>query len=528
MKKTYRSIEEVLQSPWASLGIDAQEQKTTDRVLRSSKLEDSIYAELREEDMELEEVEKAAAQKLRSFPALSRDVYQSFYSLLPRRNEESELSPAAQKFNRKILDHVMAGDDYPTIKSTCEGRELPAYEAASEFVSQTAGELDELLRDFGGDKGALQTLEKLQGAQETAERELAELLARLRTSREPNGTLEQATLDAANKLESKRKQVEAVSKLVDADAAQRKEEIAVVLSKPLRAAAEKAQEVRDIIGAWSDAPGEMGRTPLNAALLAHVRANPALRDISRYLGRFREIFARGKRNSYAYGRGEKYSLELGNDLSKALTSELAMLASPQTAPLFLRKYQQKQIKQYRRRQPIYKGMGDVICCLDESGSTAGDAAAWGKAVAMTLLEIAAENGRKFALIHFAGPGSYKTDLFCPGAYTMENKLSAAETFLDGGTDYETPLRAAVELMESQGFERADVVFITDGYCELPESFAEAFYVKQQELCFSVTGILLDTDIGSGDFSLQPFCDKIYRTSEMFRDDIVQELVSQRV
>ena len=112
-----------------------------------------------------------------------------------------------------------------------------------------------------------------------------------------------------------------------------------------------------------------------------------------------------------------------------------MLASAQTAPLFLRKYQQKQIKQYRRRQPIYKGMGDVICCLDESGSTAGDAAAWGKAVAMTLLEIAAENGRKFALIHFAGPGSCKTDLFCPGAYTMENKLSAAETFLDGGTPF---------------------------------------------------------------------------------------------
>ena len=44
----------------------------------------------------------------------------------------------------------------------------------------------------------------------------------------------------------------------------------------------------------------------------------------------------------------------------------------------------------------------------------------------------------------------------------------------------------------------------------------------------MTGILLDTDIGSGDFSLQPFCDKIYRTSEVFRDDIVRELVSQRI
>ena len=43
--------------------------------------------------------------------------------------------------------------------------------------------------------------------------------------------------------------------------------------------------------------------------------------------------------------------ELGNDLSRALTSELAMLASPLTALIFLRKYQRRQIKQYKRREP---------------------------------------------------------------------------------------------------------------------------------------------------------------------------------
>ena len=32
-----------------------------------------------------------------------------------------------------------------------------------------------------------------------------------------------------------------------------------------------------------------------------------------------------------------------------------MLAAPETLPLFLRKYQRRQIKQYLRREPIYKG-----------------------------------------------------------------------------------------------------------------------------------------------------------------------------
>ncbi len=527
MRKAYRSIQDVWASPWAKITpTDARQQKT-DRVLRSTKLEDSIYADLRAADDAMDALEYDAKEKLSTFPALSQDMFQSFYSLLPKRNAEDSLSCTAQKFNSKILDHAMNGEDYPTIKSICEGRELPAYEAASEFTARTAGELDTLLKDFAGETGALGTLEKLQKAQETAAENLAGLLERLRASGERNATMEQAAVDAANLAESKRQQVEAVSRMIDTATAQKKEEIDAIVSRASKSAARKAEAVQSIIGAWSDEPGNMTSSPVNTALLEHVRSNSALREISRYLGRFREIFAQGKKNGYAYGRGEKYSLELGNDLSRAITSELAMLATPETTPLFLRKYQRKQIKQYQRREPIYKGAGDIICCLDESGSTTGDAAAWGKAVALTLLEIAADSSRSFALIHFSGIGSCKVDVFKPGEYGIEEKIAAAETFLDGGTDYETPLRAAVDLMETGGFEKADIVFITDGYCELPESFAEEFARKQSELAFKVTGILLDTDIGAGDFSLQPFCQTIYRTSEMFRDDIVQDLINQR-
>ena len=251
-------------------------------------------------------------------------------------------------------------------------------------------------------------------------------------------------------------------------------------------------------------------------------------DIPAYLGRFREIFAQGKRNGYAYGRGEKYALELGNDLSRALTSELAMLAVPETLPLFLRKYQHRQIKQYRRREPVYKGAGDIICCLDESGSTAGDLAAWGKAVAMTLLEIAQSEGRKFALVHFSGPGRFQTDVFLPGQSSLEEKLHAAETFLGGGTDFQTPLAEAERLMREGGFENADIAFITDGECSLPETCVEMLQKAQSELRFTVTGILLDEGNAGMDFSLKTFCQNIYRTSELTGDQIVEEIVLDRV
>lgn len=525
MKKTYFTIQDVLHSSWA--GLTAREETKTDRVFRSTRLEDSVYADLRDGDAGMDQLETEAGEKLTTFPALVRDVYQSFYSLNPRRNEDAALSSTARRFNRQILNRMMEGEDYPTIKTVCEGHDLPAYEAAAEFVSQTAGELDDLLSRFGGDTGTLKTLEKLKYSEQQAQKELAALLERLKASGSGNKTLENAVIDAANRAESKSRQVEAVEKLVDASTARNREAVAALVASAGKAAAEKALEVRTLIGAWSDQPGNLGRTEANLALLDHVRKNPALREISRYLGRFREIIAQGKRNGYAYGRGEKYALELGNSLSRSLTSELAMLASPLTTPLFLRKYQRKQIKQYQRREPVCRGMGDIIVCLDESGSTKGDAAAWGKAVALALLDIAAEKGRNFALIHFSGPGSSKTDLFLPGQYTAAQKLAAAETFLDGGTDFATPLREAIALMETGEFEKADIVFLTDGQCELAQEVQNRLSAKRNALGFTVTGILLDSLWPGKASGLEPFCQKLYRTSELLGEEIVRDIVSNR-
>ena len=385
-----------------------------------------------------------------------------------------------------ILDHIVQQDDYPTLKNICEGRSLPAYEAAAEFTDRAAEELDGLLSELGGDKGALNTLEKLETARDAA----AEGLAKLLDAQAKGETTEpdkQALINAANRLDSKQRQVEAVSQVLDTTMLRQTDTVDLAVSAAVQAATERAQEVQSIIGAWSDEPSNMRCTPENLALLEKVRKSTTLKDISKYMGRFREIFAQAKNNSYAYGRGETYSLELGNNLSRALTSELAMLATPETIPLFLRKYQQRQIKQYRRREPIYKGMGDIICCLDESGSTEGEAAAWGKAVAMTLLEIAAESRRSFALIHFAGSGSCQVDIFRPGEYTLEDKLSAAETFLGGGTNFERPICEAIRLMEmeEEDFEKADVVFITDGECELPDACRQELQSAQAAYHFTV-------------------------------------------
>lgn len=526
MRKAYHSLDDVLRSSWAGL-LPRPGHTCSDRVLRSSRLEDGTYAELRQGDAELDTAEAAAAAKLNSFPALARDIFQSFYSLAPRRIPEDELSVTARNFNSRILDQVLQNEDHPTIKSICEGRELPAYEAAGEFIRQTADNLDELLSGLGGDKGALQTLERLENSKQQLEQELSDLLERLRTSSEPNQTLEQAIVAAANKAESKRQQAQAVSKKVESAFIQNREAISRTVAAAVQAAGEKAQELNDLLCAWGNDPANRSSRQIDEQVLSQLRSSSKLLEISKYLGRYREMLNRARRNSYAYGRGEKYAVELGNDLRRLLTSEFALLAAAETRPLFLHRYRQKNLKQYLRRETVYKGQGDIIVCLDESDSTEGEPEIWGKAVALTLLAAAAGRKRRFALIHFSNRNSVQSDLFLPGQYEQTEVLRAAELFLGGGTNFAAPLKEALRLMAEGGFQNADIVFITDGECALEPELLQELRQEQRTRHFTVTGVLVDKEQAALEFSLREFCQNIYHTSELSGDAIMGKLIEQR-
>lgn len=525
----YRNAADVLGSDIFSR-LTPPKPQGSDRVLKSTRLEDAIYDDLRSNPGDpLTELENEAMQRLSTFKGLSRDTFQAMYSLNPRRNEEAVLSTMVRKFNKHILDDMMNGDTYPTLKSLCEGRELPAYEAALEFVENINEHLDELLQAAGGDKKSLDVLEKLESQQEQILDELNVLAEqRERGNGENNPTLDEKLTALANKAESKANQIAALNKMVDDNLRKNKTTIQAAIQIAAQAAQDKAQETTDILMSWGDEAGNpMGRSPLNQEVLQKVRGNKNLLEIAKHLGRFREILTNLRKNSYAYGRGEKYSLELGNDLQRVITSELATLAVPETIPLFLKKYQRKNLKQYQRREAASKGYGDIIVCLDESGSTEGEPIAWGKALAFSLLEVVRINKRSFALIHFSGKNSVKTDLFFDGKYSFEDVMASADTFLDGGTDYETPLTEALQLIQD-GFENADVVFITDGECALPETFAAQFAKAKAAYRITVTGLLLDKGEPGFAFSLAPFCERVFRTSDIAGDDIARDLLAGRL
>lgn len=501
------------------------------RTLYSRRIEDEIYKEVREDrDSRLKELETQAQNKLPGISDLSRDVFQSLFSLNVREKPEEFLSPTAKKFNRPILRRLMESPIYPALKAICEGNELPAYDATEQFMEQVCQNLNHLMDAANGPKNSLSVLEKETARQEQRLSQLQELLD-LRNAAQPDPALEKKILRVANRAYGKVRQLAALEKMAEDNLLRHQEQVEGILISAGEAAIQKADETAKILLSWGTDPGNMQPDALNGKLLRRVRQNEMLVKISQYLGRLREMMRMKRKNATVYGRGEKYGIELGNRLRSVLSSEYGLLAAPETVPLFLRKYQRGALLQYQRRERICKGQGDKIVCLDESGSTmqnGGDNAAWGKAVAYALLDITGFHRRNFALIHFSDSDDFRTDIFRPGQYTPEEVLASASTFLNGGTDYETPLREAIRLIDTGEFRQADIVFITDGECRISDTFAQELQKKKAAAGFTITGILMDQASPGMKFTLAPFCDEIYRISELGGDQVADKLLSGRI
>ncbi|MEF9880757.1 MAG: hypothetical protein RR975_15185, partial [Clostridia bacterium] len=75
--------------------------------------------------------------------------------------------------------------------------------------------------------------------------------------------------------------------------------------------------------------------------------------------------------------------------------------------------------------------------------------------------------------------------------------------------------------------KADVLFITDGECRLPEEFAQTLQETKAAMGFTITGVLMDSESPSMTFSLTPFCEEIIRISEVGGERAADLLVGNR-
>lgn len=507
MKYRFFSLDQVLHSPLFDFSKPYQPPKRMDRSTHPTRLGDMDFA-------------KASAPYYLEddVKPLLADLFHLLFAQELRLTRPDERDVYVRLVQSAFVDDLLKRDDFLQLHNLCKGNAFVVIEAARAY--QQAVESDML--DYAEEAEPLASvLMRLERRHDAADEKLHDLVQQAQV--DPAQT--QAALQTAAEVASTVEQIRVVSGMIRASLQKHSAETAQEISVALRCSMEAAVLAKCVTQCWDDeSQSAAQQAEHNQALLERVRSNAMLQGITRQLGRMKEMLSDLRKNDYAHGRGEKYTVTRGRDMKNLLSGELALMASPATTPLFLRKYHAKGLLQYAKRERVHKGYGDVIVCLDESGSTEGENAEWGKALALAVQNICAYEGRKYALIHFSGKDQFRTDLFLPGQYTSEDLLSAAEHFFDGGTDFETPIREALRLIREEAFENADILFITDGEKSISDELAEQLQNVIQEARCSVVGLLLDADSPGMEFVLEKFCGRVYRVSEMYdKDDILTHL-----
>jgi uncharacterized protein with von Willebrand factor type A (vWA) domain len=242
-----------------------------------------------------------------------------------------------------------------------------------------------------------------------------------------------------------------------------------------------------------------------------------LQEIVEYLGRFRIIAQTKQIEKLSEVKIEPTEITTGGDLSKALPMEFAKVGGDElTRKDFLLRWSQNHI--WQTDPPPEKdkenlGKGSIIICVDTSGSMSGIKEYKSKALALAVAEVAYQQKRNFACILF-DTKAYDPVVIDPDEKidTIVNKvISLSQDFYGGGTDFEPPLNQAVEIIEKDEFNNADILFLTDGFSILNNKFLEKYRKLKEEKQFKTIGLLLDdSDIerNEGKHELEKFCDDI--------------------
>jgi len=291
---------------------------------------------------------------------------------------------------------------------------------------------------------------------------------------------------------------------------------AIKVAQQLEDAAEEAEH-------WGLTLGTGYRSPPGQKLELGKRlaGNEKLKKLARMVGRMKFHALALRKKIFERSSEEVLEVERGDSIHRLLPHELLTLHHPVLRKDFHRRFLDQELLQYSLRGIEEKGKGPMVVCLDGSSSMAGEKEIWSKAVTLTLLEIARRQRRLFRSICFSSEDTplQILDMNPRERYEVEIEkvMDLAEYFPGGGTDFQKPLDAALDCLKKSRFKKGDIVFITDGECQVTPDWAENFRNEKEKLGFSLFSILIDVGPSSLG-TLKEFSDRITTVKQLTGDE----------
>lgn len=295
------------------------------------------------------------------------------------------------------------------------------------------------------------------------------------------------------------------------------------LRNAIRKGCERAQddidEAEQMISAFSygdqaGVPGSRANMAEKRELAKRVKGNRKLRHIAQLAGRLRIVAAEKQRSKTNYARDEVTSVEQGSDIDRLLPTELALLASGDESLelLFYGRLAERKCLQYKLSGREAEGRGPVVILMDESTSMEGDPEVFSKAVSMALLDVCQRQKRSWCFVHFNREVA-RVDVVKSGEVDSAELMECMQHFTGGGTSFEAALTKGAELIEQEGgFKKADILLVTDGYCQTSAKFNQEFAAKVEALDATVFTVLVN-NVQAGE-SVAQWSDHIYTLADI--------------
>jgi len=458
---------------------------------------------------QLQKLPKLFKEDFPTIDPLIFDTFNAFYKYSPKFYNDSEIQEE-YLINKEVLKKAINTEEYQKLRTITKLDEVNSAVATVTFV-QTV--IQELIKRNPKIQEQIQQIQQQRNQMLKTLQQIAQLQSQL--PQLPKHQRQQAQ----KQLNQLQQQLNQIQQNINQQAQNLKKQVTqIAVSKAIQKAREKAQEMNQTIQAlsWGRESSTLQKVPAEERfkLANALLRSKKLLELAKLLGRFKHLAITTKKQKIKRQVSEIYEISIGNNLQHVIPTELAKLQHPLLKLDFLKRFAEKQLIQYSLRSKDTLAKGDFIVCLDLSGSMSGERELWAKAVALATLEIAIREKRGWALITFSENVKSVRKFDKKQKPSISEILEIAEEFYGGGTNFELPLSKAVELLEHGFSKKADILFITDGECEVSNTFVQEFNEFKKKNEVKVISVFI---FGQRTDTLEKFSDKVILAHDLAKD-----------
>lgn len=479
--------------------------------VKSNFIDDEIFKDAIAETNKIKSTIEEKDVQTPFFKQLNKDVFNCLYKVQPEIYSKENLYKSLHMEN-DIFSQLISNEKFNNLRKNTCGDIFNSTVSLGIFQDKAVKLIDEWVKKNKENK---KTMEQINDALDS-QNQLQDLLDKLNNGEGGEG-IENQINNLSNKIDNLNNKINSNANTSNLNNN---------LNKLINSMEKEVQENQDALDSFgmsnkggnddSSNPNKIVPFEQKRKVIELLKKSKKFKEVTNQLGRMKEMVGKISKKTSKYGQ-IICDIGLGNSINKVLSSEKIKLLDSDLENEFYKKYINKDLLEYKT-QGIEDSKGPIVVCLDVSGSMDGDLEIWSKSVTIASLQLAASQKRSFRCIAFNTKVVKVWDIDNNSfADNIDKVLEISELDTNGGTNFEKPLVKALESIQESKYNKADILFITDGCPNgyLSSTFNSKLNSAKANKGFIVQSIMIG---GASTSYLEEFSDSIITLKDLNKDN----------